>query len=48
MPLGCDDDGTTSSASTVTLTNLSAGEYTVVVDTWNQAGGHFELAVKLE
>jgi hypothetical protein len=45
--LGCGDDGPTGSASLLELANVPAGDYLVVVDSWNQ-GGSFELSVTAE
>ena len=42
--LGCNDD-TTGFSSTVTLTNVAAGTYVVVVDAAGPQGGHFGLTV---
>ncbi|HEY4013483.1 MAG TPA: hypothetical protein VGM06_09100 [Polyangiaceae bacterium] len=42
--LGCNDD-TQGFTSTVTLTNVSAGTYLVVVDSAGPRGGHFGLTV---
>lgn len=39
----CADDGANSSASTLTLTDLPAGDYQVVIDSFGYAGGTFEL-----
>jgi hypothetical protein len=42
--LGCNDD-TQGFTSTVTLTNVSAGTYVVIVDSAGPGGGHFGLSV---
>ncbi|MBL8923309.1 MAG: hypothetical protein JNJ54_30940 [Myxococcaceae bacterium] len=47
-PLACNDDGPKTSASTVVLTNVAAGEYLVVVDSWAQTSGYFELEARAE
>lgn len=44
-PLGCNDDGFKTTASILTLNNLAAGDYIVVLDSWNPAGGQIELLV---
>ena len=44
-PLGCNDDAT-GSASTLTVENLPAGDYTIVVDSKSMTGGRF--GVKLQ
>lgn len=43
--LSCNDDGPSGSTSTLTLSNVAAGTYVVVVDSWNAAGGAWELLV---
>ena len=45
--LGCNDDAQ-GSASTVTLSNVAAGTYTVVVDSAATQGGHFGLSVSVQ
>lgn len=47
-PLACNDDGPKTSASTLVLGNVAAGEYFVVVDSWAQASGYFELQALAE
>jgi hypothetical protein len=42
--LGCNDD-TQGYSSTVTLTNVAAGTYTIVVDSATLQGGHFGLTI---
>jgi hypothetical protein len=45
--IACDDDsGTPSGRSKLTLTNVAAGGYSVVVDGYSAANGAFTLAVK--
>lgn len=45
--LGCDDDsGDPSNQSKLTVNNLAAGSYAVVVDGYNSASGAFTLAVR--
>lgn len=46
--LGCGDDSPSGSASLVELENVPAGDYLVVVDSWNSVGGNFELSVTVE
>ena len=46
--LVCGDDGEQSVASTVTLTGVAAGTYSVVIDSFGPAGGSFGLAVTAE
>jgi hypothetical protein len=45
--LGCNDD-TQGTASTVTLTNVAAGTYAIVVDSASGQGGHFGLTVSAQ
>ncbi|HZU85398.1 MAG TPA: hypothetical protein VE987_20845, partial [Polyangiaceae bacterium] len=45
--LGCSDDAQ-GYASTVTLTNVAAGTYTVIVDSGSAQGGHFGLSVSAQ
>jgi hypothetical protein len=45
--LGCNDD-TQGFSSTVTLTNVAAGTYVIVVDSANPQGGHFGLTVSTQ
>ena len=51
--LGCNDDQNTSGqvySSTLVLNNVAAGDYTIVVDTWDQsdAGGTFQVDVTVQ
>ncbi len=46
--LGCGDDSPAGSASLLELENVPAGDYLVVVDSWNTYGGTFELFVGVE
>jgi hypothetical protein len=46
--LDCNDEGLVAPASTLTLTNLAAGDYLVVVDSWDPSGGSYELSVELK
>lgn len=46
--LVCDDDDPDSFTSTVELTDLSAGDYFVVVDSWGESGGTFALDIQFE
>jgi hypothetical protein len=46
--LGCNDDIPGTSASTLVLTNVPSGDYTVVVDSFGAGGGHFTLGVTVE
>jgi len=45
-PLGCNDDATGFS-STLTLTNVPAGDYAIVVDMAQPAGGRFGVQVSV-
>jgi len=45
--IGCDDDGGTPfGRSKLTLGNLAAGNYSVIIDGWSGATGTFTLSVK--
>jgi len=47
--LGCSDDvAVTTSASRLVVENLPAGDYQVIVDSFNFEGGSFELSAKVE
>ena len=46
--LVCADDGEQSTASSVTLTGVAAGTYSIVVDSYGLDGGRFGLAVTAE
>ena len=45
--LGCDDDTAVGVTSTLTLKNLAAGNYTVVIGAFDQAGGNYQLTVSM-
>ena len=45
--LGCNDD-TQGYSSTLTLTNVAAGTYYVVVDSANSQAGHFGLSISTQ
>ncbi|MFN0251169.1 MAG: hypothetical protein ACKV2T_30115 [Kofleriaceae bacterium] len=45
VELGCDDDGGTSNNSLVTLSNVNAGNYAIIVDGYNGANGAVSLSV---
>jgi hypothetical protein len=47
-PIGCNDDAFKSTTSLLTLNNVPAGEYLVVVDTWSTTGGRVELAIDVK
>jgi hypothetical protein len=46
--LGCGDDSPAGAASLLEIENVPAGDYLVVVDSWNPYGGSFELVVGVE
>lgn len=46
--IACDDDDPTTSASTLELENVPAGEYLIVVDAYGATGGSFGLTVLAE
>ena len=48
MYLGCADDAPGSLRSTLTLTNVPAGDYLVVIDSWDAQGGNFQLSVSTD
>ena len=51
LPLGCNDDVNTALGqrrSTLVLQNVPAGDYLVVVDGFDAAGGHFVLSVGVQ
>jgi hypothetical protein len=43
--LGCNDDGPSAPTSTLTLQNLAAGDYLIVVDSFSPRGGSFEVRI---
>lgn len=43
--LGCNDDGPAAPTSTLTLQNLAAGDYLIVVDSFRPRGGNFEVRI---
>ena len=48
MYLGCADDAVGTLRSTLTLTNVPAGDYLVVIDSWDEQGGNFQLSVSTD
>lgn len=46
--LGCNDNVGEHIGSSLILENLAPGQYLVVVDSWNPAGGGFELTANIE
>lgn len=46
--LACNDDKGRAGASTLQLTNVPAGDYLIVIDSWDRTGGHFDLAVTVQ
>lgn len=46
--LACNDDKGRRGTSTLELKNVPAGDYVIVIDSWNRTGGHFDLAVSVQ
>ncbi|MCK6551518.1 hypothetical protein L6R52_37125 [Myxococcota bacterium] len=46
--IACDDDDATTTASTIELENVPAGEYLIVVDAYGSTGGSFGLTISAE
>ena len=46
--LGCSDDVNSHMGSQVVLRDVAAGDYLIIVDSWNKLGGAFELKATIE